>query len=67
MTEHKRNTLKNLIKLKTLARLAGIDNTYLSSIINNNKKPSVRLAQSLAHHANTLVNSEFFTTQDFLN
>ena len=67
MTEHKRNTLKELVKLKVLARLAGIDPTYLSSILNNNKRPSRRLAESLAHHANTLVNSDFFTSSDFLD
>ena len=67
MTEHKRNTLKELIKIKTLATLAGIAPNYLSNIINNKQNCSDRLAQQLALHANTLVGSEFFTAQDFLN
>ena len=67
MTEHKRDTLKALIKLKTLAALAGISQNFLSSIINNKKKCSYPLAVLLADSANTLISSDgFLTPQDFL-
>jgi len=67
MKEDKRKVLKEMIKLKTLATLAQIQQSYLSDIINNNKQPSRRLADNLAFHANTLVGSEFFSSDDFLN
>ena len=65
MKEDKRKVLKEMIKLKTLATLAQIQPSYLSDIIN--KQPSRRLADNLAFHANTLVGSEFFSSDDFLN
>ena len=68
MTDQKRTALKSLVKLKTLATLADINQRYLSDIINNNKQPSRFLAERLAHHANALVaQTDFFTTEDFLN
>jgi hypothetical protein len=67
MTDEKRTALKETIKLKTLAALAEINQSYLSDIINNKKQCSKRLAEDLAFHANSLVNSSFFTAEDFLN
>lgn len=67
MTNEKRNVLKQTIKLKTLATLAQINQSYLSDIINNNKRCSKRLAVDLAFHANSLVGSSFFEPSDFLN
>ncbi len=80
MTEEKRQQLKKMIRLSTLAEQSGTKLSYLSRIINNQSKPGAELAEQLAKTANQimlaqklaeiasqLVLQDQFTAQDFLN
>ncbi len=66
MSPEKRVTLKRLVKIRLLAELTDISETYLSQIINGHRSAGRDLSCRLAHAANLLsVQKEFFTPQDF--
>jgi len=66
MSPEKRKVLKRLVKIRLLAELAEINETYLSQIINGHRSAGRDLSYRLAHAANLLsVQKEFFTPQDF--
>jgi transcriptional regulator with XRE-family HTH domain len=65
MTREKREYLKDIISVKKLAQKVGMNATYLSSILNNQKQPSMILARLLTHEVNVLLESPYFTIQDF--
>jgi transcriptional regulator with XRE-family HTH domain len=64
MTEEKRAIIKKRIKLKALAEIAGCNYSYLSSIINGQRKPSADLAARLAQSCSYMTNATF-TIEDF--
>ena len=66
MNPEKKKVLKRLVKMRLLAELTDINETYLSQIINGHRSAGRDLSCRLAHAANLLsVQKEFFTPQDF--
>jgi transcriptional regulator with XRE-family HTH domain len=65
MNEQKKAFLKSLISVKNLAGRVGMNADYLSSILNNQKQPSILLARLLTHEANKLVQQPYFEITDF--
>lgn len=66
MSPDKRVALKRLVKIRLLAELAEISETYLSQIINGHRSAGRDLSYRLAHAANLLsLQKEFFTPADF--
>ena len=65
MSPDKRQALKTLIQLTTLAQ-AAISLNYLSLIINGHRSASPQLAERLAAAANALtLQTNYFTPSDF--
>jgi hypothetical protein len=67
MKLYKRQHLRQMVKLNTLARLCEIQPGYLSRVIHEHVKPSQELAEKLAMNSNLLIGSkDYFEPADFI-
>ena len=67
MKLYKRQHLRKMVKLNTLARLCEIQPSYLSKVIHEHVKPSQELAEKLAEKSNLLIGStDYFEPADFI-
>ncbi len=65
MKPERRDQLKQYISIRKLAKLANVNECHLSSIVNGNRRASKSLAQILTQHVNALLETPYFTIEDF--